>query len=295
MSALKSISTAKYIERKDGETVRKAIRIAWTLLFVGVLFVCGIKVGEKKQAQAEADNPYGWELISAYTTYFNEKDVGRSGNIAIAASLIDGVTVQAYGEFSFNGVVGKRTEEAGFQQAKIIVNGEYVQGVGGGVCQVSTTLYNAALKAGQEILEYHPHSLRVGYIAPSRDAMVSSSSDLRFWNKRNHAIHISAKVFSGGIKVCFYGKKDGYRYEITANLLEELPPPAPIVKTGEEDGVLRQEKSGARSEAYLERYFGERLVERKRIRTDEYRPIQGIIVKKIADATKKMPFNACLF
>lgn len=275
--------------------MKKAIRIAWTLLFVGVLFLCGGKIPLKGKAQAEADNPYGWELISAYTTYFNEKDVGRSGNIAIAASLIDGVTVQAYGEFSFNGVVGKRTEEAGFQQAKIIVNGEYVQGVGGGVCQVSTTLYNAALKAGQEILEYHPHSLCVGYISPSRDAMVSSSSDLHFWNKRSHAIYLSAKVFGGGIKVCFYGKKDGYRYEVSANLLEELPPPAPIVKTGEEESVLRQEKSGARSEAYLERYFGDRLVEKKRIRVDEYRPIQGIIVKKIADTTNKMPSNACLF
>ena len=293
MSALKSISAVKYIERKDGKTVKKAIRMAWTLLLVGVLFLCGGKRVVSQKAQAET--PYGWELISSYTTYFNEQDVGRSENIAIAASLIDGVTMQAYGEFSFNGVVGKRTEEAGFRQAKIIVNGEYVQGVGGGVCQVSTTLYNAALKAGQEILEYHPHSLRVGYISPSRDAMVSSSSDLRFWNRRNHAIYLSAKTFKGGIRVCFYGKKDGYRYEITANLLEELPPPTPIVKMGEVEGVLRQEKSGARSEAYLECYFGEKLVERKRIRVDEYQPIQGIIVKKNADTTKKMPSNTCFF
>ena len=174
------------------------------------------------------------------------------------------------------------------------MNGEYVQGVGGGVCQVSSTLYNVALKAGQEILEYHPHSLRVGYISPSRDAMVSSSSDLRFLNARSHAIYLSAKVVSGSVQICFYGKKDGYRYEIITRLLEELPPPAPIVKEGESDGVLREEKCGVRSEAYLERYAGEQLVARTRLRIDEYRPIQGIIVKKNADTTNKMSSNACL-
>ena len=104
--------------------------------------------------------------MGAYTTYYSKEERDRCQNISIAASLIDGVTLQAYGEFSFNATVGKRTEEAGFRQAKIIVNGEYVLGVGGGVCQVSTTLYNAALKSGLTVTEYHPHSLRVGYIAP---------------------------------------------------------------------------------------------------------------------------------
>ena len=94
--------------------------------------------------KAESGNPYGWDLLASYVTYFDETDAGRTQNISIAASLIDGATVQAFGEFSFNGVVGKRTEEAGFRQAKIIVNGEYVQGVGGGVWQVRATRYDAA-------------------------------------------------------------------------------------------------------------------------------------------------------
>ena len=94
---------------------------------------------------------YSWEKISSYTTYFNAEDRGRCENIAIASTLIDGVTIQPYGKFSFNQTVGRRTVEAGFQQAKIIVDGEYVLGVGGGVCQVSTTLYNAALKSGLRV------------------------------------------------------------------------------------------------------------------------------------------------
>lgn len=242
----------------------------------------------------EEGNPFGWEEISAYTTYFNENDVGRCENITIAAALIDGVTIQPYGEFSFNATVGARTAEAGFQQAKIIVNGEYVLGVGGGVCQVSTTLYNAALKSGLTAIEYHPHSLAVSYVEPSRDAMVSSHSDLKLYNPHSVALHLRAKVFSGCVKVTFYGKNVPDRYEIVSKKIAEILPPPPIVKAGESDGVLRVEKAGVKSEMYLERYRGERLLSRKRLRVDEYRPIQGIIVKKNVLSTEKMPSNVCL-
>lgn len=245
------------------------------------------------------DNPYGWEKISAYTTYFNQNDGGRCENIAIAASLIDGVTIQAYGEFSFNGTVGRRTAEAGFKQAKIIVNGEYVLGVGGGVCQVSTTLYNAALKSGLTVTEFHPHSLRVGYVDPSRDAMVSTQSDLKLFNPHSHAVYLSAKVVDNAVKITFFGKNDGDRYEIISKTITEIPPPPPIVKTGDTEGVLREEKCGVKSEMYLERYRGEQLLSRKRLRVDEYSPIQGIIAKKncVFDTENalKTRSNDCLF
>lgn len=263
----------------------------YALLVVGSVFlmffvfftpVSGIK--KQKFAvfgeTASQDNPYGWQKISSYTTYFRQNDGGRCENIAIAASLIDGVTIQAYGEFSFNGTVGRRTAEAGFQQAKIIVNGEYVLGVGGGVCQVSTTLYNAALKSGLSVTEFHPHSLRVGYVEPSRDAMVSTQSDLKLFNPHAHAVYLSAKVTGGAVKVTFFGKNEGDRYEIISKTLSEIPPPPPIVKEGETEGVLREEKCGVKSEMYLERYRGDKLLSRKRLRTDEYSPIQGIIAKK---------------
>lgn len=268
-----------------------------TLLFAGAFFFCPFFAlnPAPKPVNAIVENPYGWDKISSYTTYYSQKDVGRCANIAIAASLIDGVTIQPYGEFSFNSTVGRRTEEAGFQQAKIIVKGEYVLGVGGGVCQVSTTLYNAALKAGLTVTEFHPHTLRVAYVQPSRDAMVSTGSDLCFINPHAHAVHLSARVFEGGIRVCFYGKDEGYRYELVSNLLSEIPPPEPIIKEGEKEEILREEKSGVKSEMYLERYRGDCLLSRKRLRTDEYRPVQGIIVKKISDTTNKIGSNDCVF
>ncbi len=264
----------------------RRIRRLKTLFFAGVFFLCGfcgIDFSGDRAVAEKKGNPYGWDKLSSYTTYYSAEDRGRCENIAIAASLIDGVTVQAYGEFSFNATVGKRTETAGFQQAKIIVNGEYVSGVGGGVCQVSTTLYNAALKAGLTVSEFHPHSLKVGYIPPSRDAMVSTGSDLKLFNPHAHPVFLSAQIFEGGIRIAFFGKNEGYRYEITSNILAEIPPPEPIVKEGDRDEIIRSPKNGARSEAFLECYRGEQLLFKKRIRTDEYRPIQGIIGKKVVN------------
>ena len=272
---------------------KRRVKYIFALLFTGAFFFA---VNPKKTtAETPKENPYGWEKLSSFTTYFNENDGGRCENIAIAASLIDGVTIQPYGEFSFNSTVGKRTAEAGFQQAKIIQNGEYVLGVGGGVCQVSTTLYNAALKSGLTVVEYHPHSLLVGYVDASRDAMVSTNNDLKLFNARPHAVHLNAKVFKGGVRVAFYGKNEGDRYELNAKILAQIPPPAPIVKAGEKEEILRAEKNGVKSELYIERYKNGKLLSRKRLRTDEYRPVQGIIVKKVADTTNKMARNACLF
>ena len=271
---------------------RKTRKYITALLLASAFFFAPIGCGARQQAvsatavaQMAKDNPYGWEKLSSYTTYYDEKDRGRVENIRIAARLIDGVTVQAFGEFSFNKTVGRRTEEAGFKQAKIIVNGEYVQGVGGGVCQVSTTLYNAAIKSGLQITEFHPHSLRVAYVPPSRDAMVSTHSDLCFFNPYAHPVHLSAQVFSGGVRVIFYGRGEGYRYEIVSVETGEIPPPPPIVKEGDKDDVLRSPRKGVKSEAYLETYQGARLVARKKLREDEYRPTQGIIVKKMSETT----------
>ncbi len=262
----------------------KAIKRIITLL-VGVFFFVFLPIFPKNYRKNRVFAEKQWVKMSAYTTYFNPKEWGRCENIRIAASLLDGITLQAYGEFSFNRTVGERTKAAGFQQAKIIVNGEYVEGVGGGVCQVSTTLYNAVLKAGIEVTEFHPHSLAVGYIAPSRDAMVSSHSDLCFFNPYPFSVRLCFSVLEGGLKVSVLGQNEGDRYEIISKILEEIPPPPPIVKTGDEEGVLRAEKSGVKSEMYLERYRGKQLISRKRLRVDEYRSIQGIIAKKNANPT----------
>ena len=125
--------------------------------------------------------------------------------------------------------------------------------------------------------------------------MVSSECDLQFYNAHAFPVCLTAETFEGGSRVTFYGKNEGDRYEMVSNLLAEIPPPAPIVKRGDKEEIIRAPKNGARSELYLERYRGGALVSRKRIRVDEYRPIQGIISKKVSETTNKMSSNACLF
>ena len=100
------------------------------LLLTGAFFLVIPSVRfltEKGLSVMAAENPYGWDLITSYTTYYDTKQTGRCENIRLAAKLIDGITLQAYGEFSFNATVGKRTQEAGYKESKIIVNGEYVE------------------------------------------------------------------------------------------------------------------------------------------------------------------------
>ena len=228
------------------------------------------------------------QKLAAYTTYFQENDEGRCKNISLAVGKIDGKTIMPNEKFSFNETVGARTAENGFQKAKIIQNGEFIQGVGGGVCQVSTTLYNAVLLSGLKVEKVRAHSLAVSYVPPSRDAMVSSHSDFVFSNPFSFPVYLSAKSKNGWIRVTFYGKTDGKTYKITSNILKEIPPEKPIEKIGEEDRILRNEKSGIKSESYLEVYQAGALIARKRLRVDEYAPVRGIIAKKTLKPTKKI-------
>ena len=215
-------------------------------------------------------------LLASFTTKFDTSNAARCHNIALAASNIAGTVIEAGGEFSFNGVVGKRTKENGFMEAAVIQGGEFVQGVGGGVCQASTTLMNAALRAGMQISESHPHSLSVGYVPPSLDAMVSEYSDLKFINPYSVPVYVQAHAGGGRVTFSLYGLPDGRRYAVESKVLLKVDPPPEKVVEGEEDLVLRAEKQGIASESYLLVYEGETLISRTRLRRDTYAVVQGI-------------------
>ncbi len=121
--------------------------------------------------------------IAQYTTYFDASIINRSENIRLAAKALDGKLLAPGERFSFNKTVGQRTVEAGYKEAMIIVGKTYVPGLGGGICQVSSTLYNVAVLAQLEILERHHHSLPVNYVPPGQDATVNFPYfDFRFRN-----------------------------------------------------------------------------------------------------------------
>lgn len=130
------------------------------------------------------DIPYIEEaLIASYTTYFNQADSGRNRNIELSALAINNVIVGSGDYFSFNTVVGPRSEENGYQPAPEIVNKELVMGIGGGICQTSSTMFNAVDKIPVKYVERHHHSLDIGYVPKGRDATVSYGGlDFRFQN-----------------------------------------------------------------------------------------------------------------
>lgn len=220
---------------------------------------------------AGAEQAHPREKLASYTTYFNQNDGGRCENIRLAAEKLNGLAVQPYGELSFNGAVGPRTEKNGYKKAKVIVQGEFVEGIGGGVCQVSTTLYNAALLSGLGVIEYHPHSMRVGYVPPSRDAMVTAWCDLRLYNPYSETVYISSTVGQGYLRITLCGKPDGNEYVLESRTIAEIPP-EPSVEEGETDGEAGIGQPGLKSECFLKTYKKGVLLSMKRLRQDEYQP-----------------------
>lgn len=227
-----------------------------------------------------------------YTSYDSSVEE-RKHNIALAAAAIDGTLIEKGCQFSFNAVVGERTEARGYLPAKIILYGAFTDGIGGGVCQVSSTVYNAALLAGMTILEYHPHSLSVSYVEPSFDAMVNSAgSDLRFENQTAFPVLLRATADGARLTVFVYGAKTDRRFVRESKQVERIPAPPEQIRdalAGEypdlKDGELRvlsYGRDGLKSVGILAEYKGERLISRKIIRKDTYLPLQGISVRGCA-------------
>lgn len=136
--------------------------------------------------------------IGHYATYFNRNNKARSHNISLAAEAINNHVVFPGETFSFNRVVGKRTKERGYMRAPVIVRGELSEDIGGGICQVSSTLFNAADRAGLKMVERYSHSKNVTYVPPGRDATVSwYGPDFSFLNEYSLPLLIRAKAIGG--------------------------------------------------------------------------------------------------
>ena len=149
------------------------------------------------------------KLIGQYITYFNSYNQERSHNIDLAANAINNHVVFPGETFSFNQTVGQRTKEKGYLPAPIIVKGELAEGIGGGICQVSSTLFNAADRSGLEIVKRFSHSKRVPYVPPGRDATVSwYGPDFSFKNQYNQPVLIRAKAHHGMMFVRVYSSED---------------------------------------------------------------------------------------
>lgn len=235
-------------------------------------------------------------LVSSFSTNVADSTGGRKTNVKLALSKFNGMRVDVGESVSFNSVTSPHSLENGYKTATIILNGRFVDGVGGGVCQASTTLYNALLTAGVQIDEVSKHTLPVKYVPLALDAMVSEMSDLKFTNNTEYPIFIKTYSDSESVHVEIYShpNDDGYTYKTRSVTLQDLPADGDIVRPDTKgeytDKVLFKgeyyrltyPRGGYEAEAYLATYKDGVLIKEDKIRHETYRPQKGIIVEGTA-------------
>jgi vancomycin resistance protein YoaR len=224
------------------------------------------------------------ELLANYTTTFNTGDGNRSANIRIAASKINGYIIYPSQTFSFNDVVGPRDKEHGFKEAMEIVGNEYVPGIGGGICQVSSTLYNVALLANLPIAERYNHSKPLGYVGLGRDATVAYGTlDFKFTNNTAGPVMIISEIQDNQLCVGLFGtmkSSSGRVKVITVNKQVILPTDIrqqdPTLWLGETE-LAKQGKSGYEVTTVRVLMQGDKEVKREIIATDQYLPENRVV------------------
>ena len=225
-------------------------------------------------------------LRSTFTTTFNQANGNRVKNLQVCASKISGAKVLQGEIFSFNTLVGARTDENGFFNAKVILNGNYVDGVGGGVCQVASTLYNAVLLADLPVISLYQHSLVPSYVMPSFDAMVSyPNADFCFENNTSHALYLQCFVKGSTLTVNIFGEESGYQIERESVVLEQLPANIEYRQATESDNLepnqqrlLSHGSDYVKSCGYLLYKKDGKLVKRIKIRQNEYKMSNKVVL-----------------
>ena len=233
--------------------------------------------------------------LSKFTTIYDAGNTNRASNIALAAKTINGTILLPGEEFSYNKVLGNTTKEKGYKLGGAYVGGKVIQAYGGGICQVSTTLYNAVLYANLEIVERHNHSYSVAYVPAGRDATVSyGGKDFRFKNTRTYPIRIDANAKNGVVSISITGIKEEKEYEIelTSTVLSTTPCETTYEKVSNmnegQEKVIQKGHSGQTSVAYKIIKYNNQIISKTLLSKDTYKPMNKIVqvgTKKVSNPT----------
>ncbi len=226
------------------------------------------------------DNSHVTDLIGTYYTTYTNSDKNRNNNLAVGCNYING-TVVAPGEvFSANANLGSQTAAGGYKDAGVYVNGKVEKGMAGGVCQVTSTLYNAAILAELDIVERSPHSMTVGYVPLGRDAAVAGTyKDLKFRNNTEYPIMIEAYASGGKLVMNIYGyevhsssRKVEFEtvYEGTIDKPAEIVTKDPEMLEGERK-VTSKGRTGCKVSVRKKVYEGGKLISNEWFSSSSYR------------------------
>ena len=223
--------------------------------------------------------------LGDFETDYSSSVKNRKENIRLAASKFNNMKLNPGDEISFNDVVGEISEKTGFKSATVIVGGEYESGIGGGICQVSTTLYNSLILSDLEITERHNHSRPIHYVDLGTDAAVARGyKDLKFKNNTNNPILILSEANGEKLnfKVLGNGSDRDYEVKIIPQLLDTVSPGVDTIYSDAlPDGESTVRESGARGysyKTYKEIIKNGEVVEKKEISKSYYVPKDKVVV-----------------
>lgn len=243
------------------------------------------------RTQAQAKEMY--KVIGTFSTTTTNNQ-NRNQNIRLAAEAIDGMVLQPGQEFSFNMATGNRTSDKGYQPAGAYRNGILIEEPGGGVCQVSTTLYHAIVNSGFKTTERNNHSFAPGYIEKGQDAMVSfdgyAGPDLRFVNTGNASVGLRASFGDNKLKLSIVGLpvlEDGKNVSMRSEKVKDLEPPEPTYEenpelTYGEEKVIQQAQPGSVWRTYRQLKENGQVVEETLLNTSTYKAKAAVIERNSA-------------
>lgn len=226
------------------------------------------------------------DVLATFTTRYDASNIDRTTNLRIACQKLNEKVVLAGNTFSYNQTLGERTVAAGYKNGKVYENGEVVDGIGGGICQISSTLYNAVLMANMKVTERRNHQFVTSYVPAGRDAtVVYGLTDFKFKNTRTYAIKIKASVSNGIATVSIYGIKEENEY--TTSFETKTISTIPFTVKYVDDATLnagtekikQKGANGLISETYMIKSLNGKVVSRELLSRDTYSAMQKIVLK----------------
>ena len=236
------------------------------------------------------------DRLSYFTTMYDPGDRDRSTNLRLACEKLNGKVIMPGETFSYNKTLGPRTVAAGYKNGKVYENGKVVDGIGGGICQISSTLYNAVLMANLEIVERRNHQFVTSYVGAGRDAtVVYGVTDFKFKNTRTYPIRLVASSKNGVATISIFGIKEEkeYTFEFKTNRVSTIPFTTQYI----EDNTLEAGKevveqkgtNGLISETYIIKKLDGKVVSTKLLSKDTYSAMTRIVRRGTKGATSTAP------
>ena len=261
-------------------------------------YVIKLKITKPKVTISQIGSEAFPDQLATFTTRYDVSDVDRSTNLRIACQKINGKVVLAGDTFSYNQALGKRTEAAGYKNGKVYEAGQVVDGIGGGICQISSTLYNTALLANLDIVERRNHQFVTSYVPAGRDAtVVYGVTDFKFKNTRKYPVRIVASANNGIATISMYGIKEEneYTFKFSTKTVASIPTTTKYVEDASlpagTEKVKQKGANGLKTETYITKMLNGKVISTKLLSKDTYDAMQRIVLKGTSGSTTTTPSN----